>query len=75
MPNYVNEAINLTYGGSIKPVISEMSNMELKSKSRGGNYNKEEKMWNDCSDNTLAFPKLNNMKEIISRVQVGHSWQ
>ena len=44
MPNYVNEAINLTYGGSIKPVISEMSDMELKSKSRGGNYKKEEKM-------------------------------
>ena len=35
MPTDVRKAINITEGGSIKSVISEMSNIELKSDSTG----------------------------------------
>ena len=75
MANDVKEAIDLTYGGSIKSVISEMSNMVLKSDTSGSNNKKVENMWNNCSDDTGDFSKLNNMIKTISRVQVGRSWQ
>ena len=38
-----------------------MSNMILKSEYTGNNNNKVENMWNDSSDNTGDFHKLNNM--------------
>ena len=53
--------IDITYGVSIKSVISEMINMWLKSDSTIINYKKVEKMWNYFSDDTGAFPKLNKM--------------
>ena len=62
VPNYVKEAIYLTVGGS---TISDMSNMVLNTEK---NYRNAEKMWNYCSDDTGAFPKLNNMEKMISRV-------
>ena len=40
VPTEVNEAIYITDEGSIKSVISEMSNMGMKSESTGSNYNK-----------------------------------
>ena len=40
-----------------------MSNMVFKSESTGNNYKKSENMWNDWSDNTGAFTKLNNMEK------------
>ena len=52
-----------------------MSNMGLKSKYTGNNYNKEEKMWNDCSDDTGSFPKLNNTKKNDIKGTSGNSWQ
>ena len=61
MPKDVKEAIDLTDGVSIKSVISEMSNMVMKSESTGRNCNKPEKMWKNCSDDTGDFPKLNKM--------------
>ena len=39
-----------------------MSNMGLISEPTGNNYDKVENMWNDCSDKTRAFLKLNNMQ-------------
>ena len=39
-----------------------MSNMGLKSESTGNKYKKAEKMWNDFSDDTGAFRKLNKME-------------
>ena len=45
----------------IKSVISDTSNMGLKPKCTGNNYNKVEKLWNDFSGNTRSFPKMNNM--------------
>ena len=63
MPKDVKEEIDITDGGSIKSVISEMNNMELKSESTGNNYNKSEKMWNYFSDDTGAFPKTNKMEK------------
>ena len=44
VPNEVKEAIDITYVGSIKLVISEMSNISFKSGSTGNNYNKSDKM-------------------------------
>ena len=64
MPTDAKEEIDLKNRGSIKSVISEMSNMGLKSESTGNNDKKAENMWNDCSDNTRAFPKLNNIQKI-----------
>ena len=55
----VKESINLIDGVCIKSVISEMVNMGLKSDPTGNNYKKAEKMWNDFSDFTGAFPNLN----------------
>ena len=63
VPTDVKEAIYLTGRGSIKSVILEMSNMGLKSDSTGKNYKKAEKMWNDFSDDTGSFTKLNNMEK------------
>ena len=63
VPTEVKEAIDLTDGGSIKSVISQMSNMGMKSESTGSNYKKAQKMWNNCSDDTGAFPKLNKMEK------------
>ena len=63
MPKDVKEEIDITDGGSIKSVISEMNNMELKSESTGNNYNKSEKMWNYFSDDTREFPKKNKMEK------------
>ena len=40
MPTDVKEEINLTDRGSIKTLISEMSNMGLKSESTGRNHKK-----------------------------------
>ena len=40
MPTKVKEGIYLTDGGVIKSVISDMSNMVLKSESTGRSYNK-----------------------------------
>ena len=37
--------------------------MGLKSESTGNSYNKVEKMWNDCSDDTRAFLKLNKKEK------------
>ena len=53
----------MTEGGFVKSVISYMSNMVLRSESTGNNYNKSENMWNYCSDDTGAFPNLNNMEK------------
>ena len=39
VPTDVKESINITDGGSIKLLISEMSNIGLKSDSTGRNYN------------------------------------
>ena len=52
-----------------------MSNMGFKSESTGNEYKKVEKMRNYFSDDTGAFPKLNNMEKMTSRVQVGRIWQ
>ena len=38
-----------------------MSNMGLKPESTGNSYKKVETMWNYCSEDTRAFPKLNKM--------------
>ena len=38
-----------------------MSNTGFKSESTGNSYKKVEKIWNDFSDDTGAFPKLNKM--------------
>ena len=40
-----------------------MSNMGMQSESTGRNDKKPENMWNDCSDNTGAFTKLNKMEK------------
>ena len=40
VPTYVKEAINITDGGSITSVISEMINIGLKSESTEDNYKK-----------------------------------
>ena len=40
-----------------------MSNMVLKPESTGNNYKKVEKVWNDFSCDTGAFPKMNNMEK------------
>ena len=63
MPTEVKEEINLTDGGGIKSVISEMNNMGIKSESTVNNDKKAEKMWNNCSDNTRDFPNINNMEK------------
>ena len=51
----------MKYRGSIKSVISEMSNIVLKSESTVNNYNKVENMWNDFAHDTGDFPNLNKM--------------
>ena len=58
--------------------------MGFKSESRGNNYKKVENMWNDCSDNTLAFPNPNNMDkndiecasgtQLVKKSQYFSSW-
>ena len=48
IPNEVKESIDITDRGSIKSVISDMSITILKPESTGSNYNKVEKMCNDC---------------------------
>ena len=63
VPTDVKESINLTDGGSIKLLISEMSNMGFKSESTGSNYKKSEQMCNSCIDSTRDFTKLNNMEK------------
>ena len=40
-----------------------MSNMGLKSESTGINYKKAKNVWNNLSDDTGAFPKLNKMEK------------
>ena len=39
-----------------------MSSMGLRLESTKKNYKRVKNMWNDFSDNTGAFPKLNNME-------------
>ena len=43
--------------------MSEMINMVLKSESTNNNDKKAENMWNDCSYDTGAFTKLNQMEK------------
>ena len=48
--------------------------MGLKTESTGNNWHKVEKMWNDLSDNTGGFPKMNKMEkndiEVASGIQL-----
>ena len=48
-----------------------MSNIGLKSESTGKNYKKSEKMWNDCSNNIGAFPKMNKTKKTYTEGATG----
>ena len=63
MPTEVKEEIDIICRGSIKSVLSYMSNMGIKSEPTGINYKKAEKMWNNLSDNTGSFPKVNDMEK------------
>ena len=40
-----------------------MINMGIKLEPTGINYKKAEKMWNNLSENTGAFPKVNGMEK------------
>ena len=48
--------------------------MVLKPESTGNSYKKVEKVSNNFSDDTGAFPNLNNMEKMVLRVKVGCSW-
>ena len=54
--------MEITNGIHIKSVLSKMSNMGIISDSTGNSYEKVKNMWSGFSDDTGAFPKLNNME-------------
>ena len=58
--------------------------MGLKPECTGNNYNKLEKLWNDCSCDTRGFSKTNNMgktdtesaggKQLVKSLNIFSTW-